>query len=184
MWSFGDAVVLSGGCSLLIHKGGESCRATCTWDLRYEIICEVDLQQERQGQSLEQMMQTRRQKQKKENSTQDTRARTSPMLSWVVNVKMLLFYTWNQFVSWPKISPRLLSAPTVVLLNRKLNWSTASSNLFSASWSQFKSKLFLSQQSEMNVLRCVVQFWHLYLEFTFLTVLELIEIMVFIQFVQ
>ena len=91
MWSFGDAVVLSGGCSLLIHKGGESCRATCTWDLRYEIICEVDLQQERQGQSLEQMMQTRRQKQRKENSIQDRRARTTPILSWAVNIKILLF---------------------------------------------------------------------------------------------
>ena len=35
----------------------------------------------------------------------------------------------------------------------------------------------------MNVLQCMVQFGHLYLEFTFLTVMELIEIMAFIQFV-
>ena len=37
------------------------------------------------------MMQTKRQKQRKENSIQDTRARTNPILSWVVDIKILLF---------------------------------------------------------------------------------------------
>ena len=54
--------------------------------------------------------------------------------------------TSNQAVNWPRISPRLVSAPVVVSLNRTLNWSKASSNLFPAS-----------------CLRQILQLSHLYL---------------------
>ena len=49
--------------------------------LAYYLVCSIHLQQERHGHSLEQRMQAKMQKQRKESSTQDTRASTKAKLS-------------------------------------------------------------------------------------------------------
>ena len=110
-----------------------------TWMLAYYLVCSIHLQQERHGHILEQRMQAKMQKQRKESSRQDTRASTKAKLSWhptiicsFKNVTSFQF-TWSQVVSWARISPKLVSAPTVVSLNRWLNWSNAFSNLFPTS---------------------------------------------------
>ena len=151
--------------------------------MRFETFCEVDLQQERQGQSLEQMMQTKRQKQRKENSIQDTRARTNPILSWVVNIRILLFLYLEpigqlaQDLSKTGLgSNRCFIEPDVELVDGVFK------PLFCILITIQKQIIFIS--AKWN--QCEMQGWIL----TFisgiyiLTVLELIEIMVFIQFVQ